>query len=309
MTAGYSATYGNITRSLTSYQPTFTIEFTEGCPLNEIEIYLAHYLTFLSLVLGGRMAPAGVLINRRSFEETVSDLNAGTYIPNHAIMWNWPADKYEAGNLAFHGAPFVAENAQELAALEAGLVVWLERSNSWERAYMRMSDSLSLRHVVSGERLLAACRWFEELPNAKPDEAFDGDTLEPVIQAALNAARAQALSDVENRIRGSLRKIGFESMRDQYTRLLDSVQSRFDNDDFFANMIDHLMTARNFRGRVAHGHFAARDEKEMQRFNKATLAMEALSFLLTIRDLPMTDAGRQRVWSHPVLEHYGSAYE
>ena len=41
---------------------------------------------------------------------------------------------------------------------------------------------------------------------------------------------------------------------------------------------------------------------------KATLAMEALCFLLTARDLPLTDEGRQRIWSHPVLADYRLAY-
>ena len=91
-------------------------------------------------------------------------------------------------------------------------------------------------------------------------------------------------------------------MRDRFARLVSSVQARFDGANLLDSMIDNLGNARDFRGRVAHGHFAARDENEWRRFDKATLALEALCFLLTARDLPMTDAGRRRIWSHPVLK-------
>ena len=69
-------------------------------------------------------------------------------------------------------------------------------------------------------------------------------------------------------------------MRDRFARLVGSVQVHFGENDLFDGMIGHLENARAFRGRVAHGHFAPRDESEWRRFNKATLAMEAPCFLL-----------------------------
>jgi hypothetical protein len=308
LTAGYVATYGVDTRSLTAYRPTFSIEFTAGCPLDEIEVHLVRYLAFLSFVLGGRVTPAAVRVDRLSLEEIVRSVEAGTYVGDYKVMWNWPSDEHDPMSLASHGAPFLAEDDSELAAWEIGLAEWINRSNVWERAYIRMTECLRLRHIVSGERLLAAWRWFEELPITGAERAFDDAAVEPVIQAALVAARDQGLADVENRIRGSLRRIGEETMRDRLTRLVSSVREHFDGANLLDGMFAYLGDARDFRGRVAHGHFAARDENEGQRFNKATLAMEALCFLLTARDLPMTDAGRRRIWSHPVLMGYQLAY-
>lgn len=308
LTAGYAATYGIDTRSLTAYRPTFSIEFATGTSLDKIETHLFRYLSFLSFVLGVRLVPAAVRADRLSFEDMVRAVEAGTYVGDHEVMWNWSADEHEARELAFHGAPFLAADDAELAALEAGLAEWVIRSEEWERANIGMTESLSLRRVISGDRLLAAWRWFEELPNTGAERAFDEAAIERLIRAASDAARDQGLGDMENRIRGALRRIGEETMRDRFSRLVDSVRVQFGGDDLPDAMIDYLENARKFRGRVAHGHFAPRDESEWRRFNQATLAMEALCFLLTARDLPMTDAGKQRIWSHPVLEGYRLAY-
>jgi hypothetical protein len=192
--------------------------------------------------------------------------------------------------------------------LEAGLAEWVNRADSWERAYIRMTECLRLRGVVSGERLLAAWRWFEELPSTGAEKAINDTAVEAIVQAALVAARNQGLADVEDRIRGALRRVGEETMRDRFARLVSSVCARFGGSGLLDGMVDHLGNARDFRGRVAHGHFTARNEDEARRLNKATLAIEALCFLLTARDLPLTDAGRLRIWWHPVLEDYQLAY-
>lgn len=308
LTAGYAVTYSSDTNSLTAYRPTFSIEFAVGCPLNEIWAHLLRYVSFLSFVLGGQMAPSAVRVDRLSFEEMVRALNERTYIGDHEVMPKWTVDEEEAGKFAFHGAPFLAHDDAELAAFEAALTEWINRSLAWEGSYIRMTASVRLRREISGERLLAAWRWFDELPNAKAERAFDSAALEPLIRAASDAARHQGLGDLGCRIRGALRHVGEETMHDRFARLVDSVRARFGERDLLDGMVDHLMDARGFRGRVAHGHFAERDEGEGRRFFKATLAMEALCFLLTARDLPMTDAGRQRIWSHPILADYRLAY-
>lgn len=156
LTAGYAVTYGIDTRSLTAYRPTFSIEFAEGISLDKMEMHLVRYLSFLSFVLGVRLAPAAVRADRLSVEERVRAVEAGKYVGDHEVMWNWSVDQHEARELAFHGAPFLAADDAELAAFEAGLALWVKRSDTWERANIRMIESLSLRRVISGERLLAA---------------------------------------------------------------------------------------------------------------------------------------------------------
>src|SRR5690606_19300003 len=122
--------------------------------LDKMETHLVRYLSFLSFVLGVRLVPAAVRTDRLSFEDMVRAVDAGTYVGDHEVMWNWSEDEHEGRDLAFHGAPFLAVDDAELAAFEAGLAFWVMRSDEWERSNIRMTESLSLRRVISGERLL-----------------------------------------------------------------------------------------------------------------------------------------------------------
>ena len=51
----------------------------------------------------------------------VRAIEEGTYAGDHEVKWNWPADEHEARDLAFQRAPFLAEDDDELASLEAAL--------------------------------------------------------------------------------------------------------------------------------------------------------------------------------------------
>ncbi|KEP69653.1 hypothetical protein DL1_03235 [Thioclava dalianensis] len=310
LTAGYEVSYGLETCSLRTHRPTFSIEFSAGCSLNAIQGSLFGYLAFLSFVLGGRMAPEEVRIDRMSFEEKIRAVEAGTYIDDHAIIWNWPAEGHEAKDLAFYGAPFMAMNDGELTSFVAGLITWFERIDEWRAASVRMTESLRLRREISGERLLAAWRWFEEVPPTKAKRVIDNDVVEYLTEAALKGAREKCLgAHIEDRIKGSLTRIGEESMRDRFERLIHSVEERFERNDCLDGMVNHLQNARCFRGRIAHGHFSSRNAAELRQFNKATLAMEALCFLLTARDLPLSEEAKKRIWAHPILEEYQLAYD
>ena len=155
LTAGYAATYGGDTRSLTAYRPTFSIEFAVGSPLDEIEVYLVRYLSVLSFVLGGRVTPAAVRIDRLSSEDIVRAVQAGTYVGDHRVMWNWPTEEHDPRSLATSSsAPFLAEDDSELAALKVGLAEWVNRSDAWERAYVSMTECLRLRREASGSASL-----------------------------------------------------------------------------------------------------------------------------------------------------------
>jgi hypothetical protein len=84
--------------------------------LDTIEVHLVRYLSFLSFVLGGPVAPAAVRVDRMSFEDIGRAVEAGTYVGDHKVMWNWPSEEHDAGRLASRGAPFIAEEDCELAA-------------------------------------------------------------------------------------------------------------------------------------------------------------------------------------------------
>jgi hypothetical protein len=74
-------------------------------------------------------------------------------------------------------------------------------------------------------------------------------------------------------------------------------------------IIAHLKRVLELRGKSAHGHFSPADESEFRAFVKSVCAMEALCFLLTACDLPITAAGIERARSNPFIRDYRLAYQ
>ena len=171
-----------------------------------------------------------------------------------------------------------------------------------------MSGCLSGRKNISGERLIAAWRWFEEIPDAAPESPYGKSKIDAIVEGALSAAKQQDLLGLDDRIRGALQRVGEESIRQRFERLVGSLKERFGTNATFDGMPNYLMLARGFRGRVAHGHFEANGADELTTFHKATLALEAFCFLLTARDLPMSERAIRQIWMHPVVEDFMRAY-
>jgi hypothetical protein len=87
------------------------------------------------------------------------------------------------------------------------------------------------------------------------------------------------------------------------------VEAKFGSGVLPPEAVDHLKRAINFRGKSAHGHFHPENDVEFRAFSKSTRAMEALCYLLTGLDLPISAEGSKRVWSNPVLRDYRLAYD
>ncbi len=64
------------------------------------------------------------------------------------------------------------------------------------------------------------------------------------------------------------------------------------------------MKAMRFRGKVAHGAFEPVDDAEYLAFTRSVYAIEALCYLLTIKDLPMTDEGAKRALGIQIVANY-----
>ena len=92
--------------------------------------------------------------------------------------------------------------------------------------------------------------------------------------------------------------------RERFKRLHGSICTRFGNAALHESAIEYLLKAMQFRGEVAHGHFIPIDEAEHRTFEKSIYAMEALCYLLTIRDLPMSEGGRQRAVKQQIVANY-----
>ena len=204
------------------------------------------------------------------------------------------------------GNAFVhTRNETELAAFKECLRTWIERDTEWENATNLMMSSLSLKDTISGERLLTACKWLEEIPGAASTMAVSDDDITKIAQVAAAEAVRLGHSDYETRIAGVIRsQLKTETNGDRFKRLAAAVCARFGDNALDADVVTHLLRAMQFRGRVAHGHFSPKDEAEHQAFVKAMYAMEAFCYLLTIKDLPMTDDGAKRAIGNNIVADY-----
>lgn len=307
--SGYVGEYDFSTEGVSSYRPNYLIEFHQGCDLRNVRREISKYLSFLSFTVGACLSPSNVRLSRLLITEIDRALKTGDYSGESDVLWNWPAEDHSGQRLAFHGAPFLAVDDDELASLVAGLREWVKRADKWGAVYSCLTDSLSYSQEISGNRLLAACRWFEELPNAGTTRTGDEATIHAMVSAATRAAQCKGLFGIESRIRGGLRRIGEETTRARMSRLVSTCADHFDAGNLLDGMVEQLVEVPGFRGRTAHGHFVPQDEVEWRRFNKTTLALESLCVLLTALELPMTKEGRSRILSYPILEEYRLAYE
>jgi hypothetical protein len=157
------------------------------------------------------------------------------------------------------------------------------------------------------DRLLTACNWFAEIPLTRTQEAIAGEHIQLIAQAAAQKGSELGYEAIKSRIAGAVKSIRTESNEDRFSRLLNTVKQKFGPGVVDHAFLTHLKRALELRGKSAHGHFSPADDAEFRVFVKSVCAMEALCFLLTARDLPITAAGVERAQSNPFLRDYRCA--
>lgn len=310
LSAWYAANYNASLDSPQSVWPTFEIEFDVPVGLHEYVKHLSNYVFFLSLLVGVRLAPRDIHIDRLSFDEMKERVETHSYPGNHRVHYVWPEDEIAEGDTNGFGSPVRAYDDYALASLRAVLISWMDRASEWRKPYQLMMASFSFRHLISSERLINACRWLEEIPKGKPQNSLQKEDIAAISAAASEKAAGLGHPEtIQKRIENAIGFIRVEISEERFTRLVGTVKERFGENILPTNVVDHLTRAIRFRGRAAHGHFEPDNDTEFQAFYKSMRAMEALCLLLTVRDLPISDQGREQISSHPLVEGYLHAYE
>ncbi len=167
-----------------------------------------------------------------------------------------------------------------------------------------MIKCLALEGEMTGTRLLAACTWFEEIPNTKSEVAIKPDDIEAIARSATEKAIELGYSDLEDRLKSSVTKVSGETRRNQFSRLIRSIKEKFGDEIVNDDIAKHLEAVMKFRGMAAHGHLNTEGDEKYRAFAKAVYAMEALCFLLTAKDLPIEEVGVERMRQSPFLQNY-----
>lgn len=274
--------------------------------------YIQHvtsYVCFLSFCLGSTLRPTEIAIDRMSTEEIIKAIEEQTYHSSHEVHYVWPRAEIDSRDLWVGGSPVLAYDEDELAAFRKCLIAWMDRADEWRKPYVMMMSSLRRKDEISAERLMIACRWFEELPNARSKDALSAEDADAIVAAAYSRAVELGRGSVRDRIAASISRIKEETAAERFSRLIGLVENKFGKEIFPDNAVSHLKNAIQFRGRAAHGHFNPTSEREYRAFSKAIHAMEALCVLLTGVELPIPESGLERMRRNPPVRDYRTASE
>ena len=275
------------------------------------DVFLSDYLEsvlcivrFLSFSLGIPLMPSDFKICRLSFEDMVAAVDSHSYPGDYDVEYAWSKTDFNRDELWSGASLVLGYDDVELVSLKECLVLWIQRDPKWRKAGIQMMYCLSLNREISSERLLSACKWFEEIPLADLKNAINDDDVKEIADVAASKALELGHKCLKKRITGSLKSIKSETHENSFRRLWKMVKTKFSIDYINDEIVTDLKRAIGFRGRAAHGHFTPSDNEEFRTFSKSIYAMEALCFLLTAYDLPISQQGIERLRRNPVVAHY-----
>lgn len=300
----YCATYNFEFKEPRKVWPRVEIEFEEETTLSDYLEHVECITRFLSLSLGVPLIPSDFKICRLSFKDMISAIETNAYPGDYSVKYVWPEIEFCSSDLWVGGSLLRAYDDNELKAFKSCLQLWITRHKDWRKASIQMMRCLSLNGEISSDRLLAACKWFEEIPLTKSKTIISDEDINNIANLASQKALELGYSDIQSRVSGALKTIKSETHEDRFSRLTKMVKDKFKSEAVGTEIVVHLKKAIEFRGKAAHGHFSPKNEKEYRLFSKSIYAMEALCFLLTAYDLPINNDGIERMHNNPLLKNY-----
>jgi hypothetical protein len=300
----YTAKYEMWGKEPREIEPRFELEFDKAIQLGEHIEPMKQVLSFCSMALGLPLAPSEIRISRRSLVEFLDDVENHRPTWDHRILYRCQEFEIDPGEIDIFGSPVYAYEADGLENLGKCLRVWLERGSECNDAYTLMMGALVSRNKFGPERLLNACKWFEALPNSKPKQEINKEALEKIADAAIEAANSLGISDIESRIKGSLKSIGQESRDLLFRRLIALAWHSIPIPHPFEEMVSDLKGSQRLRGKAAHGNLRTDGNQNAKNIIRYTDALEALCMLLTVRDLPLSVKGSSQMWQHRIVRNY-----
>ncbi|SPP92833.1 hypothetical protein [Bradyrhizobium vignae] len=308
--AWYGVAYGMELEGPQEIWTTFGLEFDQPQNIRDYIGHVSDYVSFLSFCFGVPLTPSSIRIDRLSFAQMREAIDKREYRGDHKVHYVWPEDEVDNRDPWVGGSPVRCWDDQELPAFRACLVAWMNRALAWRRPNALMMRGFGLKNVVSSERLLNACRWFEDIAIGKAQPVLSASDVDAI--AAIAAAKAQELgheAGIGERVAGAIRWIRAETAEQQFRRLIGTVEARFGKGIMPEEAVEHLKRAISFRGKSAHGHFNPESDAQFRQFSKSTRAMESLCYLLTALELPIPEPGLSRVGANPILRDYRMAYD
>jgi len=226
----------------------------------------------------------------------------GQFAANH--MWREDKDKDRDIHIN-HGLTLVdCFDDEAMENFKENLRTWIVCGSDWRKSYAHMMGCLWRRNEYSADRLLSACRWLEDIPGVEPLVKMTAADLRKIVENAQSTAREIGRADLDDRIKGSLKRIGLENHEDRFRRVLSRIQLDAISPVTPKKFIKDLVHSQRVRGTAAHTLLQLEDENEKTRLYDAIEAVEALCFLLTIGRWPKAKDNIIRLREHHFLHSY-----
>lgn len=282
----------------------YQIEFEEPRDLKSYVAGMLLVVQFVSAALGHNFVPSDIRISRLSSADLLTSISGQKRYRYHRLHYIWPVEPPRRS--LWIGRSFAhALSDEDMAILVDCLRCWAERDAEWRSATNMMMAALARQTVMSGERLLSACSWLEEIPGADSEMAVSDEDIAAIAAAAAAEAEKRGHGSYKSRVAGVIRsQLKKESNAERFNRLYGTICARFGENVLGDEIVAHLLRAMQYRGRVAHGHFEPEDGDDFEMFIKSIYALEAFCYLLTIRDLPMSAEGAKRALRQRLVSDY-----
>jgi hypothetical protein len=282
--------------------PTIGLDFDFGMSLNSFLPFMSYVVWFFSLSIGYASRPFEIRIDEATSEQQKILLDHEISWRFHEVRYHWSKSKPYSSQIdkLARGAVFKAINEEEKIATAKSLVAWLSRRKDWQAAAAQMNYSLRKQGILDRDRLFAAFAWFEAIPLNERSTEFSPDQIKAIGKAAAAEAKRQRPDVNEERIINIVGILGQERSVVRFGRLIKVLLDRFGPLLVPDRLFEDCERAVNFRGGAAHGSLAHEEEIN---YLKSVFAVEYVSFLLMIKDLPLSDAAATRFKDHPFASY------
>lgn len=273
----------------TRVEPYLEIEFPKGIELDELYETNRYLSSFLSLVLGYPVLPKDVTVNDLTQAGLVRAVNKGGKLRGYfkvfyrLIQKQPPEIRREPRQVLFYGK-------QKIYDVKQCLKAWMLRQKEWMTSSELMLESLYYSNEISADRLLTACRWFEELPVTGSEQVISNADANKIADAATAKAEELGYSNsINRRVKGSVSQLKSETHNERFVRLCGMITAKFDETLIDEQFLTDLGYAIKYRGLAAHGLFKFDDHQKSHNAYRGMLAMEILCTLLTLLNLPISE--------------------
>jgi hypothetical protein len=285
-------------REIIDLMPRITVDFRESVSVHNYLETVSCIVRFFAFSMGRDSRPNDVVIAPFRSNELAREFKARGYAEffDAHNMWSDTSAEFRS---YLTSTVFRVDSEAERAVTKDCLIAWLSRRDKWRDAYVHMMDVLQSAEDFGPRRILNACRWFESIPYDEKSKDFTSSQLDKLKKAVFDEAEKLGLREKSNRLRGVVSELERESFSERSYRLLSALRDQFGPDLVPTELEQDCKLAKTLRGDAAHGRL----ERKRLSFSaraRAIYAMEWVSFLLTIRELPISKNEISRLFDHPL---------